>query len=375
MSERWEWLTDPLEPPYGPPQNRKLRQSPRIVLGFDGLEERDNRRWMETLVNANGAGLWHIPLVADGLDLAGPITAGATTIAVPTAHRRFQPGGNAILQGATPREHQVLWIDTVEADSITLQDPVNDDWPAGSTLTPTIGGKLVSAPVLPRFTGDAGAYSVSFRTDEPIDIAADFGDATYRGYPVFEHAIDWTTDPTYSADRNLATIDNAIGPTVVYDLAGMVLPAIRFDISLTDRAAIGAYRALLFALSGRWSPIWVPSLAQDVEIQSVHSTTAINVAWMGYSDWPIKPNRRDLRIERANGSVIYRRVVSVSDIDTDTERLTLDTALPGGFDAADVVSISFMALCCQDADTNTLRLWSFDVIETALSFRGINNDF
>ena len=375
MSERWEWMTDPMEPPYGPPQNRKLRQAPRIFLNYDGLETRDNRRWMETLLNANGAGLWHVPLVIDDAELATPLADGATIIAVDTTQRRFRAGGNAMLLGQTPREHQVLQIDEVLEDSITLITPVDGAWAAGTTLAPTVASRLASEPVLPRFTGDDAYYAISFRGDEPIDVPPDFGGAVYRAFPVFEMPIDWLSDPSYQPVRNLESVDNGVGPVVVYDLAGMVLPRIRFDMTLVDRASAWAFEQLLYALSGRWQPIWIPSMAQDVQIQAKFSDSAIDVAWMGYSDWPIRANRRDLRIEMADGQVHYHRITAAVSVDDDTERLQVSPNLAVGFDAAQVVGISFMALCCQNADVNLLRLWSAGMIESSLEFRGINNDF
>jgi hypothetical protein len=375
VSERMEWLTDAMSPPYGPPQNRKLRQAPRTYFQFDGLESQDNRRWMETLLNNNGAGLWHAPVVTDKVELTAAITGGATSIAVATSGRRFIEGGNAMLLGANPRDYQVLEIDTVAADSITLVDPVTDSWPVGSILVPTVGAHLAQTPVLPRFTGDDVPYSISFRADEPLDWTADVGDATYRSYPVFELPIEWSNDPSYAPERNVALVDNEIGPVRVYDQAGMVLPVFGFSMTLVGRTAISDYRAFLWALSGRWSPLWVPTLAQDVRLLSVHSTTALNVVWSGLADWELRGNRRDIRIQRAGFAPIYRRITSVSSVDANTERMVLDSALPGGFDADDVTCISFMALCCQDTDINALRLWSFDVVQSELMFRGINNDF
>ena len=155
----------------------------------------------------------------------------------------------------------------------------------------------------------------------------------------------------------------------------MVLPQIRFDMSLTSRAEIGTFRRFLYALSGRWKPIWIPSMAQDVQITGSTTSTTLDVAWMGFNDWPIRANRRDLRIELINGTILYRRITAAVDLNPTTERLQITPALPGGFSAANVASCSFMALCCQDADTNLLRLWSRDMVESNLAFRGINNDF
>ena len=374
ISERLEWLTDGLRPPYGMEQTRKLRQAPRTVLLFDGLESGRNRRWMENLLAKNGAGLWHGPLVADTTTTTSAATLGATTLAVDTDLRRFRAGGNALLvDRSDPRRYEVVEIETVLADSLELAEAMVAAWPAGSLIIPTVGVRLVDAPQISRFTGDSAPYSVSFRVDEPLDWVADFGAAEYRDLPVFEMPIDWSSDPVYTHSRDIEPLDNGTGRVLLYDRAGILLPRIAMELALFSAEAIGVFRSLLYALSGRWQPIWVPSYGQDLRLQAVASTTTIDVEWTGFSEWPLQANRKDIRIERRSGSPVYRRVTAAAEVDIDTERLQLDAALPDGFDAADVVGISFMALCRQESDVNLLRVWSPGVMESQLTFVGCNH--
>lgn len=375
ISERMEWLTDVLDPPYGPPQTRKLRQGPRTVLNFDGLESKASRRWMETLLVANRVGLWHVPLSIDATELQTSVLLDDDVLEVDTAGRRFTVGGNAMLLGATSRQHRVVQISAVAADSITLVDPLPEGWAAGSMLVPTIGSRLVEAPTLGRFTGDDAPYTIAFRADEPLDWPGDFGGITYRDFPVLELQPDWSSDPAFAPERNIEPLDNGIGRVRLYDRAGMVRPALRFALTVVGREGISAYRSLLHALCGRWQPVWVPSLGQDVALKAVNSSTTLDVEWMGFHEWEIQNNRCDIRIERRGADPIYRRLTAAVEINATTERLQIDSALPGGFDADDVTMISFMALCLQDSDTNLLRLWDRDVVVSELNFQGITHDF
>lgn len=375
LSERFEWLTDVLDPPIGPPQTRKLNDSPRVVLSFEGLEDGARRGWLENLLHANGSGRWHVPLGADRSALIAAAAAGSTSLAVTTTQRRFVEGGNAILVGADPRQHEVVEIVAVVDGAITLASPTAAAWPTGTAVFPTVACRLDGAPVLERFTADAAPYAVSFRVDEPMDWAADFGGASYRGFPVLEWDLDWSTEPTWKPDRRLSILDSGVGGVAQFDLSRCTRPLVSFALALESRAQVAAFRSLLYALSGRWSPIWVPSYGRDLEVQAVVSDTQLDVAWSGLSDWPLRPERRDIRIARAGSAPIYRRITTATGVDADTERLQFDTALPVGFAAGDVTGVSFMALSLQEADVNVMRVWSSEVMLADLAFRGFDHDY
>ena len=123
VSETLTWLTDVLPAVTGPEQTRRLREAPRAAVSFNGLESGRNRRWMETLLNANGAGRWHAPLVMDTAALAAPLAAASTSVPVATDHLRFVTGGHALLIAADPRRYEVVAIDAVGPSALTLAAP------------------------------------------------------------------------------------------------------------------------------------------------------------------------------------------------------------------------------------------------------------
>lgn len=374
VSERLQWLTDGMDPVYAIETTRQLRQAPRAVLQFDGLESAALRRWMETLVAMNGAGLWHAPLVIDSTFSTAAAAATDLVMPVDTAHRRFVAGGNAMLvDPANPRRHEVVQIDAVNANSLDLALPLAGAWSDRSMVIPTIGAYLDTTPQFGRFTGDDTPFSVSFRVSEPMDWPADFGGVSYRSLPVLDVPVYWTQDPTYAPVRRLAPIDDGIGPMRFLDQPGVILPSISLEATMLGAEEIAAHRGLLYALAGRNHPIWVQSFAQDFKLQSIVSDATIDVEWSGYSEWPLQANRRDIRIALHGAAPIYRRIDAVAEVDDDTERLVLDTDLPGGITADDISGISFMALCRQDADINTLRLWGHGVVQSQLTFKGCNH--
>ena len=374
ISERLQWLTDGMDPAYGMETTRQILQAPRVVLQFDGLESAALRRWMETLVAMNGAGLWHAPLMVDSTFSTAAAAATDLVLPVDTAHRRFVTGGNALLVDiGNPRRHEVVQIDAVNADSLDLTLPLVGAWPDRSLIIPTVGAYLDTTPNFGRFTSDDSPFSVGFRVAETMDWPADFGGVSYRSLPVLDAPVYWTQDPAYAPVRRLAPIDDGIGPVRFLDKPGLILPAIGLEATMVGAEEIAAHRSLLYALAGRNHPIWVQSFAQDFMMQSIVSDATIDVEWSGYSDWPIQANRRDIRIARHGAAPIYRRINAASEVDSDTERLVLDADLPDGITYADISGISFMALCRQDADVNSLRLWGNGVVQSQLTFKGCNH--
>jgi len=370
VSERYEWLTDGMPPPYGMETTHRLRQDPRVLLTFDGLESGASRRWMEQLVAMHGAGRWHVPLACDGVETTAAAAADATVLGADTAHRRFVAGGNAMLvRPGEPRVAEMVRIEEVDDGVLFLDTGLLRDWPAGSLLLPTLGCWLDGTPQFARFTGDDAPYSIAFRAGEAMPLVAPGDVPAYRGLPVFEQPVYWTQDPGYTPARRVATLDDGIGPILLHDQAGMVLPRISVEVTAVGAAEIAAHRSLLGALSGRYHPAWVPSFGQDFHVLAVPSSTTLDVEWFGFGDWPLQANRRDIRIERHGGAPLYRRITAVNP-QSNAERLVLDAALPVGFTVEDVAGVSFMALCRQDADVNSLRLWGQGVVQSQLAFVG-----
>lgn len=375
VSEQLVWFTDVLPALTGPEQTRRLRQAPRVTVAFEGLESGRNRRWMETLLNANGAGRWEAPLVMDTAQLTAPLSAASSSVPFGTDYRRFTAGGKALLIAEDPRRYEVVQIDTVEADHLALTEATNFDWGIGTCVVPLRTSHLEGMPTLSRFTGDDSPYQVSFRLDELLEVEADAGDASYRGAPVLEWTPVWTNDPETTPDRQLLTVDEETGPIVTTDLVGIPLGRTSLSFALVGRSAIAAFRGLLYVLCGRWAPIWVPSWAQDLHIVAgvANGATTLDVEHSGLSVWPLAVNRRDIRLQLANGTVLYRRITAAVEVNANVERLTLDSGISPGFAASAVAVISFMALCRQDTDVNKLIWWNHDTAQCDLTFRAVSH--
>ncbi|WFC43260.1 hypothetical protein [Pseudoxanthomonas sp. SE1] len=373
MAEQLEWETDALSAETGPDQTRRLRAFPRVLLRFEGLEAGEARRWLESMLWHHGGGRWYVPLPNDAARTTADAVMGAEALEAPTAHARYAEGGYALLQGEGVRDIEVVQVASAVGDTIGLAEPTERAWPTGTRITPVRLGRLTGAVGLGRFTADAtGLYQVQFRLDEPLDGEADFGDAVYRGYPVLEWRPVWTADPTWSPEHALVAFDEGVAPPAVADLVGQARDRQVLQFALTDADEVVAFRALLYALGGRWAPIWVPTWAQDLRVVAsvANGATTLDVEGPLPSAFPLASNRRDLRIELVDGSVLYRRITAAVAHTPTVDRLTLDAPIATGFTASAVALVSYLVLSRQDADINVLRHFDWQTVQCELTFRG-----
>lgn len=371
-----EWLTDVLRPVAGLAQHRRLREHPRVRIGFDGLSTGTERRWLENLLEAGGGRPWHVPLPGAGITLAASLVAGAGGISGAAAGGLFQPGGLALIADTDARTSELVTVESVQADGLVLAEPTVRAHAAGARVLPVFAGWLASAPKVARFTGDAAPWRVEFDLVEPLPVEAAAGLDSYRGHPVLELPMDWSSDPSWQPARELNTEDNATGPVYRADLLRQASAVFSRQATAVGSAEVSKLLGLLWLLAGRATPVWVHTQAADLlpVAAAAANATTLDVGWCGLPTGTRPPGRRDIRIALRSGAVIRRRVTAVAQPNANTHRLTLDAALGTAFTPADVLQVSWLALCTQGADVVRINWWRFDVARCQLSFQQVAHE-
>lgn len=375
--ERLEWATDVLTSYRGEEQRRALRIGPRKGLEFSVMATGAQRRILESALWNWGARVWAVPVWWDGTEATAPVALGATTVALDTTTRDFQADGLAMLLGSSAVDFEVAEVLAVNATSITLKRPTTRAWPAGTMVYPARAARLDPSVTLDRFTGDTSTARLRFLAVEPDVWPANAGAATHRGYPVLEVRPNWTGEPQLTLERKLNILDTVSGTRRVVDEAQQPNAAQAMRWTFTSRAEIDAWRQRLHAMRGKHGAAWVPTWAQDLEVVATvgDSELAISVAWLGYTRYlQLDPNRRDIRLELANGTVLYRRITGSTELSATVERLNIDAALGVTVQPADVVAVSFMMLARQESDAAELAWWTGEVVDAAGTFRSFRNE-
>lgn len=374
--ERLEWLTNVIEHFDGSEQRIRLRGTPRRIFEFAVTVSGRDRRIAENLLDAGGAQPYIIPVWTDSQQLTNDLGSGATSITVDTSGRDFRDGGLMCL-ATGPRVYEIVEIDAVAADTITLASPTGKAWPAGALVIPLRSAFLPDRVALARFTGGDAYGRLRWQCVDANDYTAATGETEYRSVPVLLQRPNWTEDVRQEWQRKLDMLDFRTGGLYVDDEAEGPLLLQSHRWLLDGRAEIHAFRQWLYARCGRWRAFWMPTWAQDFRVVASigSSATTIDVEHSGYTDQIDEDiGRRDIRIELANGTVYYRRITQCVEVDGDTERLTINTALGVNISAADVALVSFMHLVRLNADSVEINWWARDTCEVALTVRSTRDD-
>lgn len=353
LTERLEWLTLVERGSNGNETSTPLRETPRRSWEFQALAEGAARQRLEALLYDGSARHWALPVFTDQSVLANPVTPGTTTIAVNTASLDFTAGGLAILLRSA-LHFEVVQVDIVAANAITLKVGAQSAWPAGTRLFPMRMARLDDWPQLDRYSsGVLGTSSVRFVSVDANDWPAQMPATTYRGMPVLETRPEWSDNPSVQFARDVTLIDNDIGVVWVDDVTGLPWPTQTHRWQLYGRTERDTFRRLLYALQGRTNVLWVPTWSEDLTPVSPLSAGdyTLQIAWYGYTAYlHQQPGRRDIRIELADGTVWYRRITGSIEPSSDVEVLSVDTAWGSTILAKNIVRISFMGLCRLNAD-------------------------
>lgn len=374
--ERLSWLTEILANSRGAEQRRSLRIAPRKTYEARFVAAGRERALFDLAMAGWGRKVWAIPVWPDVQLLAAPVPAGSLRITCRTEGFDFRQGGLAMLRGETAFDTEAVEIADVDATGLSLKRVTQQSWPPQTRLYPVRSARLTAMPETTRRTDSLLETEASFDLAEGADWPAMLPTATYRGRPVVEGRPDESKDLTHSYERLVLTLDNLTGLPAVTDTAGRSFVLHQHRWALAGRGAQAAWRSFMYGLRGRAVPVWVPTHAQDLQLAEAAAGSLLKVHKVGYARFGLgTPGRRDIRIERIDGGVLYRRITAAVE-NGPVEELSIDDDLPHTLQPEDVARISYMALCRLASDDVELQhLTDADGHATAaVSWRGVRDD-
>lgn len=353
VAEILTWRTDVMRAAVtGTSFHNSQRIAPARAFQFNVVDSGQFWRVQDQVLDSLGGRVFMLPIWQDVQQLATPVTAGDTTITCLTDGMDFAaPGGFALLW-TSPIVWTVVQIASIASGVLTLQGNIPVSVAAGSRIYPLRKARLADGGQETIWGGnDKGVRSLHFDIYEPCDWPAATL-TTYQTHPVLEWHGNDGSDPTRSFNRVMGYIDNGLSDPEIFDLAGSSFRGSQFTVMLFGRQEHTDFRGLLYALRGASSPIWVPSFKADFNVlNTIASTdTTITVEWSGYTVMGARsPNRKDIRIELNDGTVLYRRITGSVE-SSGNEVLTIDTSLGVTVAISAIRFVSFMVLSiCADS--------------------------
>lgn len=374
--ERLEWMTDVMQSHVGVEQRVRLRAAPRRSFEYRVLLGSDQARvQMENRLISWQSRVYGLPVWTDVSIAASAIPAGATSLDVSTADKYFVVGGIVGLVNGLRAEF--AQITAVTTNSVTLNDPIADDWPAGTKIVPVRSARVQNDLAVAYLTDAIAASRPQFQLEEewPITPASESPD--YLGYPVMLTPPNWTEDLEARFGRKWHDLDYLTGRRVINDLTGVAGVNRTHRWLLVGRAAIAAFRAWLAARAGKLKPFWLPSFQSDLAVVApVGGTDAfLTVENRGYAEGPVAAvGRRDLLITTVSGARFYRRITAATEIDSAREMVAIDGPLGTTLQPDEFRQISFMRLVRLDTDNVEIAHVTDEVAEVVLPLRSLRED-
>lgn len=354
VAERLSWKTRIFQSPTAAEQRSSVRRSPRATFEFTPLVYARERSLFDNMLFDAGSRVFALPIWHDIEWLSAAVAAGALHIPVSAGVRDFHADGLAILRAVDDAfAYEVVEIDSLDATGLVLKHATLGAWPVGARLYPARKARLAQQPSASRLTDNLWNVPVQFQLAESYDFPAAAPTALYRGVPVIEDRPVENDALATGWERVTTNMDNDTGLPSVIDTAGTGFNTTQHAWGVQGRSEHARIRGLAYYLAGRRNVLWRPTFAQDftpVAALAAGSTT-IDVGYVGYTRFAqTRSGKRDIRIELAQGAPIYRRITDSTEVDANTERLSLDAAVGVDLAISDVARISYMELVRGNSD-------------------------
>lgn len=374
-SESLEWRTDILKARNATEQRRALRQKPRRGFDYSLLLSGELPTYFESLLFGWQNRYFALPVWTDKVKLSASVVELGTSLPVASTDTYgFQEGGFALLF-YSERIYDVVQITTVGPASLTLAQPLERDWPAGSAVYPLVVGHLSTSVPTSRETSSTMQASVNF-IGSPDTAYPHIPDAAapvvYDGAEVIVESPNWKAAISNEFTHEFDTVDAGVGPLAYFETETIARVTRPFQWYLTNRQKITEFRKLMGRLRGQQKSVWMPSWHDDFVIAAsnvANQATLIVKGTVFHSLVGTDTSRDRVEVKLANGTKLYRRIIgTVPNYSNDTTTLTLDSTLGNTVTPSDGSRVRLLLRCRLATDKIVIPWLTDSVAEPQTTF-------
>lgn len=348
IRETLRWKTTVLSTINGKEQRISLRKNPRQMIEMMlRVEEGEARRKLQTLLFGWQPGVFGLPIWFEARYLAVDAEIDDTTIYVDTKFGDFRELSLAIVW-RDDDYFDALEVSSFTDSSITFSSPVTKQFVAGQTLVMPLRVGLVESDIpiqrYPVSLEDITLMITVLDNDSDIGDVSDF--PSYNGKVLLSepNRMSGGTIPV-GLERDIVRMDNEIGPpTQSSDWPG---PNYMTQKGFFCRTAERKWqiRKLVHGLRGSQKSFYLPTFYYDmVLVEDLVSTSDLmDISNIGYATYVNGQSPADhIQIELADGSTLYRKILSSEELSDSVERITVDSAWESNIAKEDVAKIMYL---------------------------------
>lgn len=367
LVENYEFKTDIVTSQSGREQRRSLRRVPRFAI-----ETRINAVGAELIKLRRQLTLWgQYPFLQPDWVRGAPVSAlvsvGVSVLPISRALPGARVGMKVVIDmpsGSSP----TYTLTGVSASQLQISGPILELIPAGTMVHLAYQGYIPSGQQSQLITDRVTTMASRFEADPTELPAAEAGTATqtFQGIEVVTLRPNWQSSVDLSHDYEVYDVDFGRGIKKRYHPVSYNRPTTKWMMRNMDAARSLAVLQFFMRMKGRLRVCYVPSLINDLPPMAAlaQNSDKFKVAGLEAMQYWDSAAQRAIRIEGENGTVWYRRVLSMAQSTADTE-VRVDTPWPS---ALAVKQISWMTRSRLASDLLVLSWLTDTVSECDLTF-------
>lgn len=388
--ERLAYLTSIMESEAGIEQARMLRKYPRRTLEYDFLlaSTQTNAPRLRALYNALMFGWQHrtfaVPVWTDATRLAVQADAGQPVIQVPTTFFDYD-AGNYLMLWQDEENYEIVEIQSLTSTTVTATVNLVRTWAANRTVVMPARLGVVSPVInVTKHSVDIESVPMAFEllpqaySSNRLVAGAR---VLYRGLHVLLAPSNHQDKLDVSINRPHTRNDADVGYFSIDATNPAPHTSQEYEWLMADHRASSDFFAWLDSRKGRFTPVWVPTWAHDMQVVANIGGTATSFIINGigyaslYSAGGVPAaSRRDVMVRMVDGIYYFRRITGGTLNDDGTETIAIDSAFGTTLAASNIDRVCFLVPSRLEADAVELAWESGNVAHAAFKLADLLDD-
>jgi len=353
MKEKLSTMTQVIRSRDGSEQRISLRKIPRQMFDFFiYLGTSADLALLNNLLFGWQKEHWGLPVWTDKTIHTETLSAGASTITFDTTYADYRDDTLAIIW-QTETNFEVVKIDTVYPTYLSLDGVTTKTFTGQKIIMPCRLAQLVNTPKNSMPNRSEGKINFSFMVVDNVLMSFTPSVTYYDGSGLTYEVV---TEPSLAEEEDVSnadflTQDYGMGGFEYFSESDYNILSRTYKRRNSNKQECWEFRQWLHSFYGRQNAKMFPTFKDDISlINSIGAAdVTFNVTNKGLaSNVGVNSLRNHLAFILSNGNRYYREITNITQIDADSEAITIDSSIGEVVQTSDVVS--FLDKCRLGSD-------------------------